>query len=205
MSIKAVGAVRFRGGAARKRTEPRVLPVTTPDTVRVVPVTPRNWDDFTTLFQSKGAPHYCWCTAYRDGKDLSDEDKKASIAALVDRATPIGVLAYRDGQAIGWCSIAPRQSYARLAKSRTMARTTPLATQTWAVLCFFILRGHRRSGVARMLLDGAVEYAFSQAAEVVEGFPHDTSGVSSTHRGHSALFASCDFRLEGDRWVKWKR
>jgi GNAT superfamily N-acetyltransferase len=170
--------------------------------VRVVPVTRSNWDDFATLFESKGAPHYCWCTVYRDGKNRSNESKKASIAGLVERSTPIGVLAYRDDQAIGWCSVAPRENYLRLAKSRTMPRTTPLATPTWAVLCFFILRSHRKSGVAQMLLDGAVEYALSHGAEVVEGFPHDTSGVSSTHRGHSAIFASCGFRLAGDRWVK---
>ena len=72
---------------------------------------------------------------------------------------------------------------------------------TWAVLCFFVRRSHRQAGVGHALLAGAVEYARNQGAQVIEGYPWDTAGVSSRHRGHSALFRAAGFTQEGKRWV----
>ncbi len=163
-----------------------------------------SWDDFVRLFEAKGSPHYCWCTPFRvrGNPDLTSAAKKEAIRGFVDAATPIGVLAYQDGEPIGWCSIAPRESYVRLTTSRTMPRVTPLATPTWTILCFFVVRPRRGQQIARALLEGAVRYARSQGARVVEGYPFDTAGVSSTHRGHSRVFAAAGFRQDGRRWVK---
>jgi GNAT superfamily N-acetyltransferase len=172
--------------------------------VDVRPVTADSWDDFVRLFAAKGSPHYCWCTPFRvrGNPDLTSAQKKTVMRRLVDASTPIGVLAYAGGQPVGWCSIAPRESYVRLEKSRTMPRVTPPATPTWAILCFFVVRSHRRQRITRALLDGAMHYARSQGARVVEGYPFDTAGVSSTHRGHSRAFAAAGFRQDGKRWFR---
>jgi len=172
--------------------------------VSVRPVTPESWDDFARLFEAKGSPHYCWCTPFRvrGNPDLTSAEKKAVTRRLVGAATPIGVLAYVDGEPVGWCSIAPRESYVRLEKSRTMPRVTPPATPTWTVLCFFVARSHRGQGITGALLGGAVQYAQKHGARIVEGYPFDTAGVSSTHRGHSAAFAAAGFRQDGKRWFR---
>jgi GNAT superfamily N-acetyltransferase len=81
-----------------------------------------------------------------------------------------------------------------------MPRATPPATATWTVLCFFVTRSHRKQHVAQALLEGAVAYARQRGAEVVEGYPFDTAGVSSTHRGHSSMFRAARFTLDGKRW-----
>ena len=47
---------------------------------------------------------------------------------------------------------------------------------TWVITCFFIAKGHRRSGVAGALLDAAVDYAAAQGATVIEGYPVDNDG-----------------------------
>jgi GNAT superfamily N-acetyltransferase len=83
-----------------------------------------------------------------------------------------------------------------------MPRATPPATPTWTILCFFVARPHRNRRVAQALLEGAVAYARSQGAEQVEGYPFDTAGVSSTHRGHSSLFESAGFEKDGNRWFR---
>jgi GNAT superfamily N-acetyltransferase len=124
------------------------------------------------------------------------------MQALVAAATPIGVLAYDGDEPVGWCSVAPRETYVRLARSRTMPRVTALDTPTWTILCFFVARSHRRAGAARALLDGAVAYARQQGAKVVEGYPFDTAGITSTHRGRSSLFAAARFRRDGARWSR---
>lgn len=170
--------------------------------IDVRPVTPDTWEDFVRLFEAKGSPHYCWCTPYRvrGAQDLANDEKKSHMRKLVSAGTPIGVLAYDGDEPIGWCSIAPRESYVRLERSRTMPRVTPLATPTWTILCFFVARPHREQGIAQALLDGAVAYAKQQGAKVIEGYPFDTAGVSSTHRGHSRVFEAGRFQRDGSRW-----
>ena len=172
--------------------------------IRIEPVTRENWETFVRLFEAKGSPHYCWCTPFRvrGNSDLTSAEKKDVTRRLVDTATPIGVLAYVEGEPVGWCSIAPRESYVRLEKSRTMPRVTPPATPTWTVLCFFVARSHRGQGITGALLGGAVQYAQKHGARIVEGYPFDTGGVSSTHRGHSAAFAAAGLRQDGKRWFR---
>lgn len=124
--------------------------------VRVRPVTGENWADFARLFQSRGSPHYCWCTLHRfhGSRNMSDAKKRQGMKDLVENATPIGVLAYDGSIPVGWCSIAPRETYVQLARSRTMQRATPPATPTWVVLCFFVTRPYRGRNVTAALLRG---------------------------------------------------
>ena len=168
----------------------------------VRPVTEDNWADFVRLFETKGSPHYCWCTLYRlpAARSLANAEKKEHIRRLVGGGTPIGVLAYDRDEPIGWCSIGPRETYVRLQKSRTMPRTTPPTTSTWTILCFFVGKSQRERGVTHALIEGAVRYAKQQGAKIVEGYPFDTAGLSSTHRGHSRAFSAANFQLEGKRW-----
>lgn len=187
--------------AAKSPLEAKRAP---PNKLSVRPVTRDNWDAFALLFSSKGAPHYCWCSTYRqrDARHLDGDQRKHLMQGLVSQKIPIGVLAFEGDEPIGWCSIAPRESYIRLEKSRTMPRVTPPTTSTWSVLCFFVVRSRRKQGVMRALLEGAVAYAGQQGAKIVEGYPFDTAGISSTHRGHSKAFAAAGFRQEGKRWAR---
>lgn len=171
--------------------------------VTVRPVNRDNWDAFVRLFESKGAPHYCWCSIYRmrDAKHPDNAEKKRWMAGLVGERIPIGVLAFDGDEPIGWCSIAPRETYIRLEESRTMPRATAPTVSTWTVLCFFVARSHRKRGVTLALLKGAVAYAKHQGAKVVEGYPFDTAGISSSHRGHSSAFKAAGFRQDGKRWA----
>lgn len=169
----------------------------------VRPVTRENWRDFARLFEARGGPHYCWCTRhrFRQAHELSDAEKRARMHRLVARATPIGVVAYDRDVPVGWCSIAPRETYAGLERSRTMPAVTP-EIATWSVLCFFVPRSRRKAGIVHALLRGAVAYARAHGARVIEGYPFDTAGVSSTHRGHSSVFKAARFRREGRRWFR---
>ena len=136
----------------------------------------------------------------RNAPQLTGAQKKAIMKSSVESCVPIGVLACKGDEPLGWCSVAPRETYIRLERSRTMPRVTPPATATWTILCFFVARPHRNQHVTQALLAGAVAYARRQGAEVVEGYPFDTSGVSSTHRGHSSMFRSVGFKIECNRW-----
>src|SRR5262249_50669651 len=156
--------------------------------ITVRPVTAATWPDFERLFDARGGPHYCYCTPYRVRGDLDNAAKKTTMAAFVQAGTPVGLLAYESGVPVGWCSVAPRQTYVKPARSRPMPRATPEDAATWTVLCFYVLRNRRRRGITRALLHGAVAYAHESRAKFIEGYPFDTAGISSTHRGHSRIF-----------------
>ena len=121
----------------------------------------------------------------------------------VTNGTPIGVLAYVADEPVGWCSVAPRETYVKLERSRTMPRVSD--APTWTVLCFYVQRAHRAQGVSLALLRGAVTYALDSGAQEIEGYPYDTAGISSRHRGHSRLFRRAGFRLSGKRWLLRKQ
>ena len=143
--------------------------------VKVYPATSERWKDIETLFGTKGAYGGCWCMFWRlnraDFNQMKGEDRKAVLQDMTSRNEVAGVLAYADGQPIGWCSIGPREDYAALENSRILKRVDD--TPVWSVVCFFIAKGFRRKGVLSTLLRGAIQYAEDQGARVIEGYPID--------------------------------
>jgi GNAT superfamily N-acetyltransferase len=139
----------------------------------VCPLTPDRLADFVTLFGQNGACAGCWCMWWRLPraewvKGKGDGNKRV-IQKLVKKDGVPGLIAYADGQPVGWCAIAPRSDYPRLASSRTLQ---PVDDQpVWSVTCFFVARPWRRRGVTIELLKSAVEFARKRGAKIVEGYP----------------------------------
>ena len=97
------------------------------------------------------------------------EGNKLAMKTLINSGEIPGILAYHKAKAIGWCAIAPRGSYPALSRSRILKPVDECAC--WSVACFFIEKGYRKKGVSIKLLRAATEYAKSQGAEMVEGYP----------------------------------
>lgn len=94
---------------------------------------------------------------------------RRAFKRIVEAGEAPGLLAYRDGEPVGWCALAPREAYPRLERSRILKRvdTEPV----WSVVCFFVARPFRRRGVTVQLLKAAVAYAKAHGARIVEGYP----------------------------------
>jgi GNAT superfamily N-acetyltransferase len=137
------------------------------------PVTPERWDDFETVFGPRGATGGCWCMWNRlpnaEFEAQKGEANKQLMKGIIESGHVPGILAYDGDEPVGWCSIAPREEFSRLERSRILK---PVDDQpVWSIMCFFIPRQHRHKGVMTHLLKGAVEYAVSQGAKIVEGYP----------------------------------
>jgi GNAT superfamily N-acetyltransferase len=139
------------------------------------PLTADRWGDLVVLFEHHGNPGYCWCMIWRlpSGayRQLDSGQRRQALQTLVDSGTPTGILAYLDGEPVGWCSVAPRETYQRLERSKTLKRIDDLPT--WSVVCFYLNRKVRHQELPVKLLSAAVDYAVSKGAEVVEGYPVD--------------------------------
>jgi GNAT superfamily N-acetyltransferase len=94
---------------------------------------------------------------------------RRAMRRLVQAGQVPGLLAYAGRRAIGWCAVAPRTDYVRLAGSRILQPVD--AQPVWSVPCFFVARSFRGTGVSLALLEGAVDYARRCGAKVLEGYP----------------------------------
>ena len=166
-----VGRVRRSARAARKMSKPM--------TFTSHPLTPDRWPDLVQLFGERGACAGCWCMYWRLPRAKYEAGQGASnrraFGRVVRAGRAPGVLAYVDGQPVGWCAVGPRESFPRLEKSRTLQ---PIDDRpVWSVTCFFIARPWRRRGLSVRLLEAAVAHARSQGATVVEGYPSVSRGA----------------------------
>jgi GNAT superfamily N-acetyltransferase len=148
---------------------------TSQSTIEVYPATAERWADLEALFGQNGAYAGCWCMFWRLERSRFKHQKgagnKETLRDMVDAGDVPGVLAYSGGQAIGWCSIGPRETFAALENSRTLKRIDALPV--WSIACFFVAKPFRRQGAMQALIRGAVQYAQQHGAHSVEAYPLD--------------------------------
>ena len=94
---------------------------------------------------------------------------KAAFKAVVDSGEAPGILAYANGTAIGWCAVAPRETYPALERSRVLKRID--AQPVWSIVCLFIARPYRRKGLSVELVKAAADYVRKRGGKIVEGYP----------------------------------
>jgi GNAT superfamily N-acetyltransferase len=104
--------------------------------------------------------------AFNAGK--GDGNRRA-LKKIVNRGIIPGILAYESGRPVGWCSVAPREHFPVLERSRVLARVD--GQPVWSIVCFFVAKERRRSGVTEGLIEAAVRYAKRNGAKIVEAYP----------------------------------
>jgi GNAT superfamily N-acetyltransferase len=118
--------------------------------------------------------------------------RKAALRRRVQKGIPVGLLAYANGEPVGWCSVAPRETFRPLGG----AEQAP-GEKVWSVVCFYIPRNLRRRGLSRRLLAAAVESSRRHGATVLEAYPVDPDSPSYRFMGYVPLFRSAGFRNAG--------
>ncbi|TPI59417.1 GNAT family N-acetyltransferase [Mesorhizobium sp. B3-1-3] len=162
--------------------------------IRFVEVTPETRASFENLFEQPGAPKYCWCMAWRhSSREHSENDeKKRMMMALIDAGTPVGIVAELGGRPVGWCSVAPRETYRKLSKQQDDTET-----DIWSIVCFYVPRALRGDGLASALLDAAIDHAFRKAARIIEAYPVDQAAPSYRFMGFRDMFTARGFHEIG--------
>jgi GNAT superfamily N-acetyltransferase len=186
------------------------------DGILIHPITKARLADFEALMKTNGITGSCWDMfprrlnaegvrrrAFWKAKGVAaSEGNRRDVAALVRKGAPIGLLAYRGGEPVGFISVGPRAAYPRVDAAR---HSPPVdALPVWAVPCFYVHRKHRGIGVTAALLSAAVQYAGRQGAPAVEGYPRadDAPRVSD----ESAFFGTeAQFRRAGYRKIRGVR
>lgn len=179
------------------------------DELEILPLTPDRLPDLATLFGQGGDPKFCWCAFYRiRSMDFTSATEASNRTVLEDATRTLseegrapGLVAYRDGEAVGWVSLGPRADYERLTHSKVL---TPVDDQpVWSIVCFVVARRARRQGIANALLEAAIAYARAHGATLLEAYPAETHGerisAASAYKGTLSMFERAGFEVAARR------
>lgn len=178
--------------------------------IDIVPANEVLCEDLDLVFGVKGPAAECRCQRYRlaRGESFANapvEERADRLRAQTncgDRnsVTTTGLVARLDGQAVGWCAVAPRGSHPGLVRNGGMAawagrnedRTDP---NVWAITCLFVRPGSRGHGVASALVATAVVFARDRGATRLEAYPiNEHSAVGSEdHPGVVRMYEQAGF------------
>jgi GNAT superfamily N-acetyltransferase len=166
--------------------------------VQVVPATGDTWPRVGRAFGAREQdPTSCWCQRFR----LHGEpDNRSALHREVEEATvPVGLLALRDDDVIGWTRVVPRSTLPGITGNRALGRILDDDPRAWWVSCFAVRREWRGSGIGTALLEAAVGWAAQHGASVLDGHPVDTARLagapspSAVFTGTLAMFERAGF------------
>jgi GNAT superfamily N-acetyltransferase len=182
------------------------------DSLSIVPANRAACEDLQTVFGARGSAAICQCQRFKLAPREAFKSHPAEERALRLRAqtncgqpratTTSGLVAYLDGEPVGWCAVEPRPAYQGLLRvfrvpweGRSEDKTDE---SVWAVTCVFARAGFRRGGIGYALARASVDFARERGARALEAYPMLTQpGLEITwgefHMGTRSIFAAAGF------------
>jgi len=137
-----------------------------------------------------------WRLARKDFEKNQGEGNRKAMKALVESGEIPGILAYAGKEPAGWCSIARREDFPVLERSRVLKRLDD--EPVWSIVCFFIDKRCRGMGLGGALIRAAVRYAGKRGAKIVEAYPAADKGKTlppvTVYMGLPIIFKRAGFR-----------
>lgn len=180
------------------------------DDIVCVPANEAPWSDLAAVLGSVGPSRQCWCQRYKlergeafrrfPAEERAGRLREQAHAGEPDSPVTSGLLAYRDGEPVGWCAVEPRPAYQGMVRNQRVpweGREEDRADESvWAIMCFVTRPGHRRQGVAGALARAAVDFARRRGARALEGYPIAPGNAISEelHVGTDGVFRDAGFR-----------
>lgn len=170
----------------------------------IVPANQAACEDLQTIFGSRGTGHVCQCQRYKLAPresfgSVPREERAFRLREQTDCGNPdsdttTGLVAYLDGEPVGWCAVEPRPAYVGLVRVFRVpweGRDEDKQDESvWAVTCLFTRAGYRKQGISRTMARAAVDFARSHGARALEAYPITTKNVidEELHVGTPATF-----------------
>ncbi|HEY4119344.1 MAG TPA: GNAT family N-acetyltransferase [Byssovorax sp.] len=151
--------------------------------MRVEAATSAHAELLTALFDAAGSP--CFCRFWHFEGTNNDwlarcagapADNRAEMASGLERDAPDahGVVAIEGDAIVGWAKLSPAESVPKI-YARRLYKNLPCfggdRAGVYTLGCVLVHPLHRRRGVARALVAGAVAVAKASGARAIEAFP----------------------------------
>ncbi|WP_251441958.1 GNAT family N-acetyltransferase [Microbacterium sp. USTB-Y] len=162
------------------------------------------FDDVATLVGPKNpTAQSCFCLSYRipskESQALRGEARAERVRGLCAEDPPPGVIAYLDGEPVGWAAV-HRRGDTSFARNRLIPHVDDL--DVWSLWCLRVRPGFRKQGITHTLVDGAVAFARERGAPAIEAYPVDNRGakvdLTMAYVGTRGLFESAGFTKASD-------
>ena len=179
--------------------------MTATGTVDVVPANEATWGDLQAVFGTRGPASRCYCQRYKLARreafaKFPAEERAGRLRDQTDcgdprASTTSGLVAYVDGEPVGWCAVEPRPAFEGLVRNARVpwdGRAEDKADDSvWAVTCLLTRAGFRKRGVSRALARAAVDFARERGARALEAYPMTTKDalLEELHVGTRSVFA----------------
>jgi GNAT superfamily N-acetyltransferase len=141
--------------------------------MKFLPVTKKRWTDFETLFGERGACGGCWCMFWRlprkEFESQKGEGNRKAMKTIIQAGKIPGILGFSQDRPVAWCSVAPRDEFSALDRSRILKPVDNLPV--WSISCFFVEKKYRRKGLSTQMIKAAVDYVKKNGGSVVEAYP----------------------------------
>jgi GNAT superfamily N-acetyltransferase len=181
--------------------------------LEIVPANAAGCHDLQAIFGARGEAHICQCQRYKlqpgeAFKKVPVEERAHRLRTQTECGHPrskttSGLVAYLDGEPVGWCAVEPRTAYFGLMRNFKVpwqGRSEDKEDDTvWSVTCLVVRAGFRRRAVSYALARAAVDFARERGARALEGYPMLVGpGQEITwgelHVGKRSIFDAAGFR-----------
>lgn len=110
-----------------------------------------------------------WRLTRKEFESQKGEGNRRAMKAIIQSGKIPGILAYSRGQPVAWCSVAPREHFPSLGRSRILKPLDELPV--WSITCLFVEKPYRRRGISTRMIAAAVEHVKKQGGTLVEAYP----------------------------------
>ena len=177
--------------------------------MKIVPANQASFEDLQTVFGTRGPAARCQCQRYKlrpreAFAKFPVEERALRLREQTDCGHPdaeatSGLVAYLDGEPVGWCAVEPRPAFTGLLRNNRVPWEGRAEAKdddsVWAVTCLFTRAGFRKGGVSYALARAAADFARERGARAVEGYPMTTKNaiLEELHVGTEGAFAAAGF------------
>lgn len=173
---------------------------------------PDTWEDFAHLVEANnGVWGGCWCMGFHpEGvgkKGDTPAGNRAAKHGYVERGEVHQILVYDGDECVGWCQYGTPAELPSIKNPKAYVQDLD-ELPDWRIGCIFTGSRHRRRGVARAGVAGALAAIRAAGGGVVEAYPEQIEGREPQrgaylHTGPTTLYE--EFGFERDRKIaKWR-
>ena len=168
--------------------------------ITIKSLSPALLDDYLNFFDNDAFadnPHWasCYCHCYHfshndcDWDKTTAEENRTAVIELIKSDKIRGYLAYDNDKPVGWLNANARNNYSIISY-----KTIDKSENIGSLICFLIAKDYRRQGIAKKLLNAALDGFKQQGFEFAEGYPvKGVEGDDKNYHGPLSLYLSIGF------------
>lgn len=184
--------------------------------VTIVPASKARCDDLQTVLGPRGPGANCQCQRYKlrpkeafskfPVEERAHRLREQTRCGHPESETTSGLVAYLEGEPVGWCAVGPRPAYIGLLRNDRVPWEGRYEDREdasiWAITCVFVRVGFRGRRIAYALVRAAVDFARDRGTRALEAYPMLTEpgqkiSWDEIHVGTVGIFAAAGLEEVG--------